>query len=125
MRFHMLAWIAALVSMCATAAFAADVNGKWTAEMRGPGGQTRTVTFEFKAEGETLTGTMSGPRGDREISEGKISGDEISFSMVFEREGAQMKMLYKGKVSGDEIQFSVQREGADRSFEFTAKRAGG
>ena len=57
------------------------------------------------------------------ISDGKIDGDDISFTQVMEFNGNQMKLLYKGKVSGDEIKFTRQREGAERSVEFTAKRA--
>jgi len=119
-------WIAfpALLALAGLASWAADVTGKWKAEMPGPGGATREVTFTFKVDGDKLTGTMSTPRGEREISEGKVAGDEISFVMIMPgREGGQVKVLYKGKVAGDEIKFTSQREGADRSFEFTAKRA--
>jgi|YNPBryBLVA2012_1023415.scaffolds.fasta_scaffold01554_7 hypothetical protein len=113
-----------LLALAAAALAAADVTGKWKAEMPGPGGATREVTFTFKVEGDKLTGTMSTPRGEREISEGKVSGDEISFVMVMPgREGGQVKVVYTGKVAGDEIKFTSRREGAERSFEFTAKRA--
>jgi len=113
-----------LLALAAAVLAAADVTGKWKAEMPGPGGATREVTFTFKVEGDKLTGTMSTPRGEREISEGKVSGDEISFVMVMPgREGGQVKVVYTGKVAGDEIKFTSRREGAERSFEFTAKRA--
>lgn len=112
-----------LLALAGLAALAADVTGKWKAEMPGPGGATREVTFTFKVEGDKLTGSMSTPRGEREITEGKVSGEEISFVMVMPgREGGQVKILYRGKVAGDEIKFTSQREGAERTFEFTAKR---
>jgi hypothetical protein len=38
-------------------------------------------------------------------------------------QGNEVKLNFKGKVSGDEIKFTRQREGADQSQEFTAKRA--
>ena len=77
----------------------------------------------FKAEGETLTGTVTGRQGDVPITDGKIAGDNISFTVVMNFQGNEVKMLYKGKVAGDEIKFTRQREGGDQTQEFTAKRA--
>jgi len=105
-------------------AWAADVNGKWTAQVPGRGGQTRETTFNFKAEGEKLTGTVSGMQGDNPISDGKISGDEISFTVKVSFNGNDVILLYKGKVSGDEIKMTRTRQGGDQpGQEFTAKRA--
>jgi hypothetical protein len=113
-----------LSGLLALTALAADVNGKWVAQVPGRGGQTREVTFNFKADGNTLTGTVTTPRGDSEISDGKIEGDTISFSQNLEFGGNQVKLLYKGTVSGDEIKFTRSREGGQgRTQEFTAKRA--
>jgi opacity protein-like surface antigen len=123
MKFRIFLLMAALVCVFATAASAADIDGKWIAQMPSRGGEAREVTFTFRAEGNTLTGSMSTPRGEQQISDGKINGDEISFAMVYERQGNQMKMLYKGTVSGNEIKFTTQREGSDRTREFTAKKA--
>ena len=71
-----------------------------------------------------ITGTVSSPRGEQQISEGKIDGDAISFTVVVEFNGNQMKFLYKGKVAGDEIKFTREREGGQEGArEFTAKRS--
>jgi hypothetical protein len=104
-------------------AWAADVDGKWTAQVPGRGGQTRETTFTFKAEGEKLTGTVSGMQGDSPISDGKISGDEISFTLKLNFQGNEITFLYKGKLSGDEIKMTRTRQGGDQpGQEFTAKR---
>jgi hypothetical protein len=116
-----------LVGILATVLmWAADVTGKWTAEMPGRGGQTMTMTMNLKAEGNNLTGTVSGRRGETEISDGKIDGDNVSFSVVHEFNGTQMKQNFKGKVEGDTIHFTVTTEGGmgqGRAHEFDAKRA--
>jgi hypothetical protein len=105
-------------------AWAADVDGKWTAQVPGRGGQTRETTFTFKAEGEKLTGTVSGMQGDNPISDGKISGDEISFTLKLNFQGNEITFLYKGKLSGDEIKMTRTRQGGDQpGQEFTAKKA--
>jgi hypothetical protein len=108
----------------AVAAFAADVSGKWVAEVPGRNGNTREVTFNFKADGANLTGTVATRRGDMEISDGKIDGDQISFTQTMEFNGNSIKLLYKGKVSGDQIEFTREREGGEgRTQKFTAKKA--
>lgn len=114
----------ALWGACASVVLAADVNGKWVAQVPGRNNQAMEVTFTFKADGEALTGATSTARGETPIAEGKISGDEISFTQTMQFGENKVKLLYKGKVSGDEIRFTRQREGGQgRAQEFTAKRA--
>jgi hypothetical protein len=116
--------LALLALVMGTVAFAADVNGKWTASMPGRQGNTMEVTFNFKADGSTLTGTMSNPRGETEIKDGKIDGDNISFSQTFSRGDNTMTIVYKGKVQGDTIEFTREMQGGQgRTQNFTAKRA--
>jgi hypothetical protein len=105
------------------AAVAGDVPGKWTAKVPGRDGEMRDTTFNFKAEGTKLSGTMTGFQGrEMEISDGRIEGDDLSFSVTIPRGGDPMKINYSGKVAGDEIQF--KREGGPGpAREFTAKRA--
>jgi hypothetical protein len=103
-----------------------DVSGKWTAQVPGRDGQPQETTFTFKVEGDKLTGAVSGRQGDTPIADGKISGDEISFTVTRERQGATIKQLYKGKVSGEEIKFTRSVEGGQGNrppVEFTAKKA--
>lgn len=113
-----------LSCVVALAAYAADVTGKWTYEMQGRNGNSMTQTLNLKADGDKLTGTVSGRRGETEISDGKIDGDTITFNVVREFNGNSMTMKYTGTVSGDTIKFKVEREGSDRPpVEFTAKKA--
>ena len=109
--------------LLAVTSFAADVTGKWTAEVQGRNG-AMTPTFVFKVEGEKLTGTVSGRGGDTAISDGTVKGDDLSFNVTLNFNGNEMKMAYKGKVAGDEIKMSRTRPGADMPpQEFVAKRA--
>ena len=118
----------ALLLVCALGAVAADVSGKWGAQVPGRQGQTQEQTFTFKVDGGNLTGTVSSPLGDQQISEFKASGDDISFTVVRKVQDMEMKSLYKGKVAGNEIKFTMTQQGGmggDRPpAEFTAKRAG-
>ena len=91
-------------------AWAADVTGKWVAQIPGRQGASET-TFNFKVDGATLTGTMSSPQGESAISEGKVNGDEISFVVVRKMGDNEMKTMWKGKVAGDEIKLTREFQG--------------
>ncbi len=120
MKFRLVLLSCAL----AVAAFAADVTGKWTYEMQGRGGRSMNGALNLKADGNTLTGTVSGRGGDTEISDGKIDGDTLTFNVVREFNGNKVTMKYTGTVSGDSINFKVESEGGNRpAREFVAKKA--
>ena len=86
---------------------AADATGKWTADMPGRDGNTMTITMNLKADGDKLTGTVSGRRGDSDISNGKVDGDNVMFDVVREYNGNTMTTHYVGKLDGDTIHFTV------------------
>jgi hypothetical protein len=104
------------------ALWSADISGKWTAQVPGRSGNMREVTFMLKASGENLTGTMSGRNGDIQIADGKVSGDDISFSVTQDFGGNSVKQTFTGKAAGGEIKF--KREGGQgEPIQFVAKRA--
>ena len=106
--------------MFAIAAFAADVTGKWAAQVPGRNGN-QDVTFTFNQSGDSLTGSMTTARGEQQISEGKVDGDNISFVISIEARGNTFKQEYKGTVAGDEIKFT-RSGGRGNPIEFTAKK---
>lgn len=123
MKSRLVLWICAVALAGSFTLQAADMTGKWVAQVPGRGGETREQTFNFKQEGAQLTGSISGFDEDMPIEDGKVEGDHISFSVTYPF-GGGMKMLFKGTVSGDEIKMTREREGGGRGpREFTAKRA--
>jgi opacity protein-like surface antigen len=113
-----------LAAIFAAAALAADISGNWkgTADFQG---QTIQRTFVFKVDGTKLTGeTNSELLGKSTIENGKIDGDNISFTITANFQGNELKMNYKGKVAGDTIKLSVDL-GADigGTIEWTLKKA--
>jgi hypothetical protein len=101
------------------AALAADINGKWTAEVQGRNG-TVTQTLVLNASGNNLTGTLEGARGGAvDISDGTIDGNNVSFKVVREFNGNQFTQQYKGTLSDSgELDLSVSMGGG-------ARRSGG
>ena len=97
-----------LACTLAVVALAADPSGKWTYETQGRNGP-QTVTLTLKASGDSLTGSISGGRGGEvNISDGKVSGDDISFSVVREFNGNQITTKYTGKLSGDSMNLTIE-----------------
>jgi hypothetical protein len=121
MKTRTTALLCAVALLTTLAVFAENVAGTWKGSYPGRDGQTRESTIVLKADGEKLTGTVSGGRGgDSEIKEGTIKGSDIAFSVVRNFGGNEVTVKYKGKVAGDAIQFKV--EAGERSYEMTAKR---
>ena len=124
MKLRILLSVGVILALSAAAALAADVTGTWKASMPGRGGDTMEVTFQFKVDGNVLTGSQATQMGESEISEGKVEGDKISFKIKREFNGNTRVMVYEGEVSGNEIKFKQTMEGRDRPpREFTAKKA--
>jgi hypothetical protein len=108
-----------MVAICLllpAAATAADVSGKWKAEFTTPDGTARVSTFTFKVDGATLTGSVAGAQDESPIKDGKINGDDISFTA----ERPFGTFTYIGKVKGNEIVLKVSFN--DQTFEMTAKK---
>ena len=112
--------LAMLLAACPM--IAAEIDGKWSAEVPGRDGNVMTQTYVFKADGEKLTGKMSGPGGrEMDISDGKITGEDISFKVNVEFNGNSMTWNYTGKLSGGELK--LKREGGrGPAREITAKK---
>ena len=124
-------WILCLIAALAMAASAAapqgsrpkDISGTWKASAEGPNG-TMERTFVFKVDGNKLTGeTTSSMLGKSTITDGKVDGDNVTFTIDAKFQDQEMKLNYKGKVNaaGDEIKFTVEVQG--QSIEWVAKRA--
>jgi hypothetical protein len=117
--------LAMLALLCFTfAASAADVTGHWSAEIttgRGP----QAITFNFSQSGSTLTGTVvaGGRGGEIMIVDGKVDGDNISFSTSEpgRGDGAPPNVQkYIGKINGASIDFT--RDNGRGPVMFTAKK---
>ncbi len=109
----------------------ADPSGTWTWTMQGRQGRPdRTMTLKLKVDGDKVTGKVSSPgrdgqTTDTEIQDGKLKGDEISFSTTRENNGNKMTSKYSGKVGADTIKgkMEFERNGEPISRDWEAKRA--
>ena len=88
-------------------ALAANIDGKWAGEIVG---QNMEIAFTFKAEGTKLTGVHIVNGQETPIQEGKIDGNNISFTVTLNM-GEEMKIPHKGTISGDEIKMTYEMMG--------------
>lgn len=112
---HRIAFLA-LCSMMTAAA--ADVGGKWNVTAQ-TGGRDVKVEMELKDAGGKLTGSMSTPQGTVELTEIKLSGNELTFKIPTGDATYTIKM----NVNGDSMKGTWTAEGGD-SGPMTAARAG-
>jgi hypothetical protein len=111
-----------LIASLAWIASAADINGTWKATAEGPNGSMER-TFVFKVEGSKVTGeTTSSMVGKSTITDGKIDGDTITFTITVNFQDNEMKLSYKGKVNGNEIHFTVENPAGGNTIEWNAKK---
>lgn len=111
----------ACILAAAALLFAADVSGKWTASFETQIG-VQNYTYEFKVDGEKLTGTAKSQFGQGAIAEGTVKGDQISFVENLDFQGQPIKISYTGTIAGDEIKFN-RKVGDIASEDLVAKRA--
>jgi hypothetical protein len=79
------------------------------------------VTLTLKASGNTLTGSQAGAQGTMDISEGKVDGNNVSWSANI-TSPMPMKLETTGTVEGNKISGNV-KAGAFGSFPFSGERA--
>jgi hypothetical protein len=77
-----------------------DVSGDWSITWQGRQGE-RTLDAKFEQDGETLTGTVSGPQGRSMPLAGSVTGNAIEFTVTFQTQRGEFERTYKGEVEGD------------------------
>lgn len=102
---------------CSAVGITADVTGRWEGKVAGPQGDFDLV-FTFTVDGNKLGGTVEGPGGTLQITNGTIKDDAVAFEVKLETGDA---ITYQGTVKGDEMPLKVHGPWGDSDF--TLKRA--
>jgi hypothetical protein len=112
-----------LFSVLATLLSAADLTGTWKGSFEA-GANGRELTFDLKSAGDTVTGTVKGLLDHGlEVKDGKIDGDSVSFWIVTQWDGQDIKLVYTGKIAAGEIRFTMATADGAWSTEFVAKKS--
>ncbi len=95
------------------------VDGKWEITVNSPMGPQKS-TLELKTDGSTLTGSGSGAQGSVSIQNGKVDGNNVSWSISV-TSPFPMTLEFTGAVDGEKISGSV-KAGSFGSFPFSGNR---
>jgi len=104
--------VIAFVTFC----FAQDITGKWSGRIM----DQFDVTYDFKVDGEKLTGNTTGPDGSVvPLQDGVIKGDDLSFTIHI----MDNDMKVTGKVKGTVITLTMPGMGGGEPVSFDLKKA--
>ncbi len=97
-----------------------SADGTWNTTMNTPmGAQNGTMTLS--TEGGTLTGTLSGPQGEIELTDGTVDGDTLTWKADITSPMA-MTLEFTATVDGDSMSGNVKL-GAFGDATFSGTRA--
>ena len=103
-------------------ALAADIDGTWTGSMEIPNGAIENE-FVFKLDGKTLKGTAKSGQYDAvEITDGKLEGENLSFTVVRKFADNDFKFLYKGTLKDGQIKLTMTVPDRDWTGEMILKK---
>lgn len=64
----------------------------------------------MKQDGDKLTGATVRNDNETAIQDGKVAGDEVSFTVARERDGRKVTAKYKGKIKGDSVKGTLESD---------------
>ncbi len=90
---------------------AADLTGIWVGQVPGRNGGVDDVAFQFKLDGQTLTGKLMGDEFDIAIGDASVSGDQVRFTITTTNyySGGKTKFQYTGTLKGSELELVRER----------------
>ena len=97
-----------------------SASGTWSVTIKSPMG-AQEGTLDLNVDGDSLTGTMNGPQGSIELSEGKADGNALSWAANM-TSPMPMKLEFSASVDGDNISGNVKL-GAFGNATFEGTRA--
>ena len=113
-RVLILAALATVFSLAGPVS-AQDISGVWEISWETPRG-AQTVAFTFAQDGTALTGSAEMTMGRRggggetrtvDVTEGKVEGDDVSFTMIMGGGQRSFTLSFTGSVDSDTMEGMV------------------
>src|SRR5438552_19030361 len=92
-------------AIAAMTMFAGDLTGIWAGQAPSRRGDKEDVAFQFKVNGNALTGKMFGDDFDLPLEEASVSGNEVTviITTTIYAIGSQLKSVYSGPVKRNSV----------------------
>ena len=113
--FLMLAILPGSIAFCLAAT--ASLNGEWKGILKIDDDTQYPLQYNFKVDGDKLTGTAKGPNGDLPITDGEVHGTQFTFNVDINK----MHLLHVGKFYTDSVSLDI--ENGDDKAHTTLERA--
>ena len=100
-------------------------TGTWQWTLVTANGQTYERSLRLEQAGDRLTGISIWPDGaEVAVQEGRIKGNELSFTLTRQQADQKVVSKYRGKINGDTIRGTIDSpfNGQPRNFDWQAKR---
>jgi hypothetical protein len=97
----------------------ADVDGKWNCTVESPMG-TQEFVLTVNSDGDSFTGSAEGEIGSKQIPEGSVDGNTLSWTMQISKP-MPVTLTCKATVTGDALEGKV-KAGIFGSFPITGAR---
>lgn len=103
----------------------AQVAGNWDFAFTSPQGAANW-RIKFDQAGDTLRGSAATDFGQLDVTNGWITGNDMSFTLNLNFNGQMIQVNFAGTVKGDTVQGNIDVPGAGiQPFPFTAVKAAG
>jgi hypothetical protein len=107
-RYGLNFTLSLVVAFCAMAPPSApaqgssDIAGTWDFTLESPQGKN-TYLFIVTKAGEKLSGVVKSQRGERPVDNFALTGNDVTFTLTIQFQGADMLIAYKGTVEKDSM----------------------
>lgn len=110
------------LALCGMAASGADVAGMWKVSFTPPDGHRHESTLDLQVAGDKITGKILSKRGSVPIADGKVSGNDIIFTVNRKGNGDDITVTFTGTVDKDTMKLQM-KYGDRQPVPMTARRS--
>jgi hypothetical protein len=105
MKVRQAGILAGLIGSFTFSALAGDVTGVWKGQLTDREGSLHDVSFDLKADGTRITGTVAGmPLGSTlSVQNGEIKGPQLSFRISISGPGEPAQCTFTAQVAGSQM----------------------
>lgn len=80
------------------------MNGMWYGTLKIDDATQYPLQYNFKVDGDKLTGTAKGPTGDLIITDGEVHGSDFTFAVQLQK----LYLIHSGKIYPDSISLNIE-----------------
>ena len=100
--FFVSAILLGSIAVCVAAA--TSLSGEWHGTLKTDDGSVYPLQYNFKVDGNSLTGTAKGPHSDLAITDGEVHGSDFTFIVTLNK----MHLIHSGRFYPDSVSLDIE-----------------